>query len=653
MGIYPIATVLIIRLFLDYERHRESLKALQESEDKFKNFFQHSTVGKSITRLNGVVQSNPALSHMLGYSPAELDSRTWQSLTHPDDVAMTQSHIDALLSGKQDGTRFTKRFLHKNGSVVWVDLSSTLRRDQNGQPLYLMSSMIDITEQRRMEMVLDRFFEQSMNLHLICGLDGVIHRANRGWQSILGYPPETLKGRVFLELVHPEDRPAALAELGRLSEGKTTTRFEDRIHHADGSYRLLEWAAVASTADRMVYATATDITDRSHIELEKTRLESELYQAQKMESVGRLAGGVAHDFNNMLMSMMNYAELSRDELPAGHPISGYLGEIIRDAQRSANLTRQLLAFARKEAIRPRVLDINDTLANMLKLLRRLIGEDIELIWKPGADIGPVMIDPSQMDQLLANLVVNARDAIAGAGAVSIESSKVTLDPSYFETHTYALPGEYALLTVSDNGCGMTPDVCAHLFEPFFTTKEVGRGTGLGLATVYGIVKQNRGFIQVDSEPAQGSIFRIYLPVCQQSADTHDVIAPAPAPVGHGETILLVEDEVSLRMTCGIFLEALGYKLLSAESPEVALTLAAGHPGDIHLLLTDVIMPGMNGRQLADRLLQVRPDVRCLFMSGYTADAIADRGVLDEDINFIQKPFTRDMLARKISEVLEA
>ena len=372
-----------------------------------------------------------------------------------------------------------------------------------------------------------------------------------------------------------------------------------------------------------------------------------------MEAVGCLAGGVAHDFNNLLMGIMGYTELCRSKIATDHPIREYLDEITHGAERSAELTRQLLAFARKQTIAPMVLDINDAVDSMLKLLRRLIGEDVKLVWRPGAGLRPVKLDPSQVDQVLANLCVNSRDAIAGVGEITLETGNITIDPEYCAAHPEAIPGAYVFLAVSDNGSGMDAETLAQVFEPFFTTKGLGKGTGLGLATVYGIVKQNHGFIYAFSEPGKGTTFKICLPAIAEEAMATTVTTKAEAPRGRGETILLVEDEKSLRVTCGLFLEALGYKVLTAETPGEALKMTDKHPGDVHLLLTDVVMPGMDGRQLAERIGKIKPGVKVLFMSGYTADIIADRGVLAEGVHFLSKPFTRDDLARKVREILDS
>lgn len=405
--------------------------------------------------------------------------------------------------------------------------------------------------------------------------------------------------------------------------------------------------------DNLAYALQAMRMKAAHEKAERNRgvLESQLLQAQKMEAVGRLAGGVAHDFNNMLAVIMGHGDLALEETAPDSPQHVHLMEIQKAAQRSADLTRQLLAFARKQTISPRVLDLNDTIPGMLKMLRRLIGEDIDLRWKPARELWPVHMDPAQLDQILANLAVNARDAIEGVGRITIETSNVALDGTYCETHAGFVPGRYVLLAVSDDGCGMDKETMAQLFDPFFTTKPAGQGTGLGLAMVYGIVKQNQGFINVYSEPGKGTTFKIYLP--RDGADKADagaLRAQTLAPTGT-ETVLLVEDEEALLRLIATQLESLGYTVLAAGSPGQALQLAQEYAGDIPLLMTDVIMPAMSGRDLWQRLSALRPNLKCLYMSGYTANVIAHHGVLNEGVHFLQKPFSRGALATKLREAL--
>jgi two-component system, cell cycle sensor histidine kinase and response regulator CckA len=399
-----------------------------------------------------------------------------------------------------------------------------------------------------------------------------------------------------------------------------------------------------------ILGTYEDITEQKRTEAERQRLESQYRQAQKMESIGRLAGGLAHDFNNMLNVIIGYADLALQTLPDGHSLRSDLEAIGRAGQRSADLVRQLLAFARQQTIAPQLLDLNDAITHLLRMLERLIGEDIDLLWRPSPESATVLIDPSQLDQVLVNLVVNARDAIAGVGKVTIETTVAQVDESYCRTHVEVQPGSYVMLAVSDDGCGMASEVQAQLFEPFFSTKPPGAGTGLGLATVYGIVKQNRGFINVYSEVGCGTTFKIYLPRQGVSAQPLDHATASDAQPGV-ETVLLVEDEAILLDFSARLLGELGYTVLPAVGPAQALQMAADHGGDIDILLTDVVMPGMNGHDLWQRLRQERPHLKCLFTSGYTANVISHHGVLDPGIHFLPKPYTPADLAVKLREAL--
>ncbi len=386
---------------------------------------------------------------------------------------------------------------------------------------------------------------------------------------------------------------------------------------------------------------------------ERKKLEKQFLQAQKMEAVGRLAGGVAHDFNNMLSIILGYSGmlLSKDEKLDKDDYEDLL-QIKNAAERSADLTRQLLAFARKQIVEPVELNLNDTVESMLKMLGRLIGEDIDLVWDPHTGIWKVKMDPSQIDQILANLLVNTRDAIAGVGKVTIETDNTVFDQSYCDNHLGFIPGEYVMLSVSDDGSGMDEDTVSKIFEPFFTTKEEGKGTGLGLATVYGIIKQNKGFINVYSEPGRGTKFSIYMPrfIDIKKTTPHKELKPDVVK-GGTETILLVEDEKQILDMTRRILEVLGYTVLSAGTPGEAIHIAERYAGHIDLLITDVVLPEMTGRDLVEKFLVARPEMKSLYMSGYTANAIAHQGVLEEGVYFLQKPFSRKQLAGKIREVL--
>jgi signal transduction histidine kinase len=400
-------------------------------------------------------------------------------------------------------------------------------------------------------------------------------------------------------------------------------------------------------------AVILDITERKAAERGRELLEAQLRQAGKMEAVGRLAGGVAHDFNNMLNVILGHTELAQQATSASDRVRRNLEEIGAAARRSADLTRQLLAFSRQQPIAPRALDLNDQVGRIEQLLRRLIGEDIDLELSPAEDLWPVSLDPSQVDQVLANLCINARDAMPNGGRLQVETGNVVPTESHLRRHPDVVPGEFVVLSVTDTGCGMSEKVMERAFEPFFTTKPEGQGTGLGLATVYGIAKQNGGFVEMRSTPGRGTTVSLFLPRCRTASDSDLRGSKGVSAEAGSGTILLVEDEPQLLELTGEMLERLGYHVLKAGSPEDALTLAASRPGGIDLVLTDVVMPAMNGRELTARLRTDEPDLKVLYMSGYPADTVAPRGVLRPGVAFIGKPFSLDALARKVREVLRS
>ncbi len=397
---------------------------------------------------------------------------------------------------------------------------------------------------------------------------------------------------------------------------------------------------------RAYLASLRDIT-------ETLRLEAQVRHTQKMEAIGKLAGGVAHDFNNLTSAILCYTEYIRKQTPAGTPQADALSEIHRCADRAASLAGQLLAFSRKAVIRPEPVNLNSLIQEVEKMLHRLIGADIELITAPDPSIGQVMADPTQLEQVIMNLVVNARDAMPRGGVLIMETQNLELTEAYADDQVEVEPGHYVVLTVSDNGQGMDEETAGHAFEPFYTTKEVGKGTGLGLATVYGIVKQSGGHIGLESDLGRGTTFKIYLPMIEDTSVQASAEQPAAPPPRGQETLLLVEDEPSLRKITRIILESCGYTVLEAQDGQTALRVAQQHPSPIDLLVTDVVMPKLNGHQLAQELAQTRPGMKVLYLSGYTDDAIIRYGVMHTDTPFLPKPFTPDSIAQKIREVLDA
>ena len=500
-----------------------------------------------------------------------------------------------------------------------------------------------------------KLFETSTDGILIADIEtGNLRYANPAICRFLGYSGAEFTTMSMADL-HPEtDLPRVMADFEAQLKGVKTLAQEIPCRRKDGCIVFADVNAASITLDGRACLVGffRDISERKQAETEREKLQDQLIQAQKMEAVGRLAGGVAHDYNNILSVIIGYSELAMDKVRAEGPLREDLKEIYDAANQSRDITRQLLAFARKEVVTPETLDLNATVESMLKILRKLIGEDIDLAWHPGKVLWQVLMDPSQLDQILANLCVNARDAIADVGRITIETGTVTIDGDYCSEHAGFIPGDFVLLAVSDDGCGMDRETMENIFEPFFTTKGVGKGTGLGLSTVYGIVKQNNGFINVYSEPARGTTFRIYLPGQSGDISGKPKIIDEQVPNGNGETVLVVEDEISILKLTERILTRCNYKVLLAKSPSEAFKLAEVHSRELSLLITDVVMPEMNGRELADQLKKLCPGIKCLFMSGYTANIIVHRGVLDEGIQFIQKPFSTRGLAAKVREALD-
>jgi PAS domain S-box-containing protein len=605
-----------------------------------------------------ILEANVAALRAYGYTREELLSHAIGDLRASDTRALLEEQMDASDSL---GLQFETVHQRKDGSTFSVEVScvgATL-----GGVRTLMSVVRDITERKQKENEFResesrfRTLTEDSPLAIVVTRGVVTVYVNQMFQKVFALPnTEALIGRSILECVAPHCRDAIFERTRRRAAGlPVDAEFETTAVRPDGTqFPVHVTAAIVQLPDgQATLFFITDLTPRKQAEEENAKLQEQLAHAQKMESIGRLAGGVAHDFNNMLGVILGHCELALEKVDPVDSLHGDLLSIRTSAQRSADLTRQLLAFARKQTVSPKELNLNDTVAGMLKMVRRLIGEDIKLEWRPGENVWPVMIDPTQVDQILANLCVNARDAIANVGTITIETGNVVFAADVSATLSGALPGDYVWLRVSDDGCGMDQTTQSHIFEPFFTTKEVGKGTGLGLATVYGIIKQNSGFIDLRSEVGRGTAFVIHLPKhVGKTANEPTEMAVQPARPGQ-ETILLVEDEAPLLDITQRMLERRGYKILAASTPGQALQIGREHTGKIDLLITDVVMPEMNGRDLAKGILSIYPQTKCLFMSGFTADVIAHHGVIDEGIFFIQKPFSAKDLAATVRAVLDS
>lgn len=626
----------------------------------YKTIFENT--GTSIILIEEDMTISMANSEFLRNSGLTLDGEhgltNWSDLVHPDDrQRLIEQHRLRLQDPDRALKNYEFRYMTKEGqqrhALATVQLVPGTKKT--------VASLIDITDRRQAEAQLMNSEEKFRTLAESSPLAIMMHQgdhwiyANRAAKKISGYTETELCSMHFWDIVHPEYRDQ-IKEIGRnRQKGKIVPdSYEFIIITKSGEEK---W--VSLTGNRIEYEEqptalicVADISDRKHSEFEKSKLEDQLQQAQKLESVGRLAGGVAHDFNNMLGVILGQTELALLKIDPDHPMYSNIREIRKAAERSADLTRQLLAFARKQTVSPIVLDLNETVTGMLQMLRRLIGEDIHLKWEPEEGLWPVKMDPSQIDQILANLCVNARDAISGVGTMTIEAENIT----FSEDHTGSQPGfragEYVRISVSDDGCGMDKETLSYMFEPFYTTKGVSEGTGLGLSTVYGAVKQNKGFINAYSELGRGTTISIYLPRYEGQAGQICKKSPSETTPQGKETILLVEDEPAILEVVTEILLMQGYTVLDASTPGEAVRIATEHAGEINLLLTDVVMPEMNGRDLAKTVQPLYPNIKHLFMSGYTANVIANQGILDEGVHFIQKPFSAKDLAVKVREALD-
>lgn len=655
-----VAPILAARL----ERDRAEVLALKRahelhrSEQLFRDYFELPLVGACITGKDKRFQVvNDKLCAMLGYTREELLGISWAEITPPEDVAAEVVDFDRYIKARFDCMTFEKRYRCKEGSVINVCVSTQCIWNEDGEPDYLVSLIQDVTERKRAEAALreseERFrsvVEQTPDIIWRVDRDGVFTFLSPATRELLGYEESELLDKPLSSILTPESAEQARAYVSGGLEGRNGTEVEEYTHvRKDGSVFVGE---IRSTPLRHpdgaiigMHGITRDVTERK-------RLEQQLIQAQKLESIGQLAGGVAHDFNNLLAVILGYSDIIKAQIDPDAPENFGLDEIIKAGERAKDLTGQLLAFSRKQVLAMRDVHINEVVGSADKMLRRLIGEDIHIWIELAADMDIIKADASQMTQVLLNLSVNARDAMPNGGIlkISTESLYVNYDDERISHGLRA--GPYVLLTISDTGTGMKPEVLRHAFEPFFTTKEKGRGTGLGLATVFGIVKQHGGDITVQSELGHGTTFRVYLPVSETAQMQVIDEGQQEMALGHGETVLVMEDEDNLRMLVCEMLRRLDYKVLQAGTFEECLPIVQ-EQARVDLLLTDVIMPGMNGRQVYETLKNHFPDLKALFMSGYTDDIIAHHGILEKGINFIPKPFTQASLSRKLREVIGA
>jgi two-component system, cell cycle sensor histidine kinase and response regulator CckA len=648
----PEAQVVVVH---DITKQRQAEKALRYAQRKYQLMFEEAIVGMYQSAADGrLLTGNPAMAQMFGFdSPRELIASFTNTQSQPYVDVARREEFELLLRGQGVVNHFELQVQRKDGSRAWLSTNAHAVRQGNTLVRY-EGTFEDITDRKLLE---DRLLQAQQKYrdiveNAVIGifqstLEGRYITVNPALAAMLGYDcPEDLMASItdFAQQVYVDPRPRAEFERLTTKRGQATN-FETQAYRKDRSKVWVcanVWAIFKDGCAVGYEGMNEDVTQRK-------LLEDELRQAHKMEAVGQLTSGIAHDFNNMLSIVIGYSDLLRMR-PNENLTQKYVEQIATAGRRASALTRQLLAFSRKQVIQPVVLDLNATTSEFEKMMRHLIGEDIEITFKRSPDLGLVKMDPAQVEQILMNLVVNARDAMPQGGRLSIDTANVELDETHPRQTVHVPPGPYVMLSVSDTGCGMDEKTQLHIFEPFFTTKDAGKGTGLGLSTVYGIVKQNAGHIRAFSVPGEGTTFRIYLP---RISETAKVSGPPQAletiPLGT-ETVLIVEDEEPLRMLVRVCLESNGYSVLDAPNAAAALDLAKKHDGHIHLLLTDVVMPGMSGRELADCLTDQR-DVRVIYMSGYNNDLIDHYGTLERDKVLLEKPFTLHSLLIKVYEIL--
>ena len=603
-----------------------------------------------------VTAANDAFLAMLGFTREDVEKRRIDlvQLTPSEHAASDQAALAELTATGKSLPR-EKELFRKDGTRVPVILAGVLFADKSRGLAYVL----DISERKRAERALvereARFHAlvaNSSDAVLLLDERGSVTYASDSTARVLGWTPEEIVGDAGLRAhVHPDDLPAVGEGRAKcIEQPGAPIRGEARIKHKDGTYRVVEVVLNNMLNDRDVRSIVVNFRDVT----ETRALEQQFLQAQKMEAIGQLAGGIAHDFNNMLSAILGFAGIVASELPRADPLIADVKEIITAAERASTLTRQLLAFSRKQILAPQVIDLSVHVRQLERMLQRLLGEDVELVMSLAPHIGLVKVDPAQIEQVVLNLVINARDAVAGVtpGRITVETANVFLDGEYARSHRDVVSGSFVMLSVSDNGAGMEKHVRERIFEPFFTTKGVGVGTGLGLATVFGIVKQSGGHIWLYSEPGQGTTFKVYLPQTDATGTPTVARTTKPAPLRGSETILLVEDEAGVRSFAKRALQRAGYVVLDAANGGEALLIVEQHVGPIHLMLTDVVMPRMSGRALAERLLVVKPDLKVVYMSGYTENTIVHHGVLDDGTDFIAKPVALDVLTAKVREVLD-
>ncbi len=623
----------------------------KRSEARFRALIEKSSDAIALIDPAGVISyMSPAVQPMLGHPASYFPGRSGLEVVHPDDRQLVLETLGRIVVDPSHSGKATLRALHADGTLRWIEATGTNLLDDPSVAAVVVN-FHDITDRTVLEEELRASAEQYRALFEGSPLAKWLYdpdtlrflEVNESAVRLYGWSRAEFL-RMTIKDIRPADDVEKLLEALRGVRDRTDLGVW-RHRRKDGTPLDVEVTVqpidLGGRPARLV--AARDVTDRR-------RLEEQLQQATKMEAIGRLAGGVAHDFNNLLSVILSYCNLAIDSLREGDPLREDLTEVRVAGERAAELTRQLLAFSRRQVMQPKVIDLDGIVVGMERMLRRLLGEDVQLSLHVAAAPGPIHADPGQVEQVIMNLVVNARDAMPDGGTVSIETAAVELDAAWAARHVGVTPGRYVMLAVSDTGVGMDAETRARVFEPFFTTKEHGKGTGLGLSTVFGIVQQTGGNIWVYSEPGHGTTFKVYFPRSERAAEAPAPPAPAATRLRGNETVLLVEDDAQVRGIVRAVLRQHGYRVLEAQNGGEAFLLCEQHPR-IDLLLTDVVMPRMNGQELAARLTRMRPELKVLYMSGYTEAAVARQGLLADGFAFLPKPVTPELLLRKVREVL--
>lgn len=652
------------KLQIERARREEIEKRLKESEERYRSILENIEDGYFEVDLAGnLTFFNESICRMLGYSKDELMGMNDRQYTDEENAKKLYQAFNKVFRTGEPAKAFDWEVIRKDGSRRTGEVSITLMKDEKGQPIGFRGIARDVTERKKTEETIKAEREKFRILsdHAPFGMvmidrEGKFQYINSKFKELFGYDLEDVPdGRTWFRKAYPDRdyRHHVIATWIKDCSDSKVGEKTPRIFKAtckDGTEKIINFITVRLATGEFLMA-CEDVTELKRAEEALRKSEEQIRQLQKMEAIGRLAGGVAHDFNNLLTIIKGYSQLSLLELKEPNPLKSNLEEILKATERASNLTRQLLAFSRRQILEPKVINLNHLIQDLHKMLNRVLGEDIELIYHLSPDLGKVKIDPGQIEQVILNLAVNAREAMPSGGKLTIETSNVDFHETSLQTHHEIIPGPYVMLALSDNGMGMSSEIQEHIFEPFFTTKE--KGTGLGLSTVYGIVKQSGGYIYVYSELGRGTTFKIYLPRVEEKEDSCLLKSEFTLPIQGNETILVVEDEPALRELVVRILKDRGYQVFSASNGEEALRISREHPEKkIDLLLTDVVMPSMSGKQLSDRLKEVIPHLKTLFISGYTNNAIVHHGVLIEGVEFLQKPFNPDTIARKVREVLD-